>query len=44
MLSKTLVKCAKYAQCKTLVLLDLSGFYNPKFSAVKLYTSKAVNN
>lgn len=34
MLTKTLLKCAKYAQCKTPLLLDLSGLYNLKFSAV----------
>lgn len=39
-----LMKCAKYAQCKTLLLLDLSGLHNPKFSAVQLCTTEAVPN
>lgn len=44
MLTKTLMKCAKYAQRKTLLLLDLSGLYNPKFSAVQMCTTEAANN
>lgn len=44
MLTNTQIKCAKYAQCKPLLLLDLSGWYNPKFSAVQLCTTEAANN
>lgn len=44
MLTETQIKCTRYAQCKTLLLLDLSGLYNPKFSAVQLCITEAANN